>query len=87
MQIQYYQNHYKEYVKDALLDFKIKQKNLEKLDHQIEDLTEPSMLLSASTTSSSLFISYEEFYIKKLDTLDLFREYNKWQNIGKNDFG
>lgn len=85
MQIQYYQSHYTEYVKDALLDYKQKIKHFEKLDNQMEEFISPSTVVSASTTSSSLFVSYQEFYIKRLDTLDLFREYTKWQQMGKTE--
>jgi hypothetical protein len=38
-------------------------------------------IVSSATNSSSLFVSYQEFYIKQLDTLDLFKEYQTWQLI------
>ncbi|CAF0709989.1 unnamed protein product [Brachionus calyciflorus] len=84
MQINYYQNHYNQYTKDALLDFNQKKKYFEKFDHQIEDLrTAQSSILSTDTNFSSLYVSYQDFYIKKLDSLNLFKEYTKWHSAEK----
>lgn len=88
MQIQYYQNHYSEYVTDALNHLKEKEKYLDK--DEIDELERPESsahLVSASTTSSSLFVSYKEFYLKELDFIDLYREYYKWQRIGDSPIG
>ena len=80
MQIHYYQHHYTQYLDDAMQHFK---------KQQITDESSlvPSTVVSASSTSSSLFISYQEFYIKQLNTLDLYKDYLKWQKIGNTEFG
>jgi hypothetical protein len=90
MQISYYQNHHSEYTKDAMQHLKRKQNRIidENLD---EDLIEISnqikSIVSSSTKSSSLYISYEEFYIKRLDRIDLIKEYYKWQQMDNSDYG
>ena len=53
----------------------------EDLEEEKELSNQIKSIVSSSTKSSSLFISYEEFYIKRLDRLDLIREYYKWQQI------
>lgn len=85
MQIQYYQNHYTEYESDAIRDYKIRQRSYD-LANQ-ESYIPVTNIVSSSTTVSSLFISYQEFYIKRLDALDLFKEYLKWQQIGQSETG
>lgn len=83
MQIQYYQNHFNEYTNDAVQHFKLKkpQNDDESEDNYVRTV------VSSSTTSSSLFISYEEFYIRRLDRLDLVKEYVRWEQIGQSDRG
>lgn len=80
MQIHYYQHHYTQYVDDAIQHYKKQQFSSD------ETSLVPSVV-SASTTSSSLFISYQEFYIKQLNALDLYKDYLKWQKLGNTDFG
>lgn len=87
MQIKYYENHFREYTKDAVNDIREKQKFLDK---EISDIVRPDSfykLVSASTTSSSLFVSYKEFYIRQLDAINLYKDYVRWQRIGSSDFG
>ena len=83
LQIQYYQNHFNDYVNDALDHFNQEKKKLK--DFNIDSIEPTSAYLativSPATNSSSLFISYQEFYIKQLDALDLFKEYQTWQFI------
>ena len=79
MQIHYYQHHYTQYADDAVQHFKQRQ--------ALDETSSVPSVLSASTTSSSLFISYKEFYVKQLDSLDLYKDYLKWQKIGNTDFG
>jgi len=83
MQIQYYQNHFSEYTNDAILHFKRKKPQND--DESDENYVRT--VVSSSTTSSSLFISYEEFYVKRLDRLDLVKEYVRWEQIGQSDRG
>ena len=73
MQIHYYQHHYTQYIEDAVQHFKQKRHSTDENSSII-----PSVVSSAST-SSSLFISYKEFYIKQLNSLDLYKDYLKWQ--------
>ena len=90
MQISYYQNHHNEYTKDAIQHFKRKQSRIEEedLDDEAKEVSNQiKSIVSSSTKSSSLFISYEEFYIKRLDRLDLIREYFKWQQIEHAEYG
>lgn len=82
MQITYYQNHFNEYENDAFLDYRQKKKYFHKLDNQ-EEYTNPISVVSASTNYSSLFVSYEDFYVKKLDSLNLYKDFVNWQNRGK----
>ncbi|RNA11315.1 putative E3 ubiquitin- ligase HECTD2 [Brachionus plicatilis] len=82
MQITYYQNHFNEYENDAFLDYRQKKKYFQKLDNQ-EEYTNPISVVSASTNYSSLFVSYEDFYVKKLDSLNLYKDFVNWQNRGK----
>jgi hypothetical protein len=79
MQIHYYQHHYTQYVEDAVQHFKQKRHSTD------ENNTIPSVV-SSSSMSSSLFISYKEFYIKQLNTLDLYKDYLKWQRLANTDF-
>ena len=90
MQISYYQNHHSEYTRDAIQHFKRKQNRM--IDENLEeDLIEISnqikSIVSSSTKSSSLYISYEEFYIKRLDRIDLIKEYYRWQQMDNSDYG
>lgn len=82
MQINYYQNHYKEYENDAFQDYKQKKKYFQKLDNQ-EEYISPISVVSAATNYSSLFVSYEDFYIRKLDCLNLYKDYINWQHREK----
>lgn len=105
MQIQYYQNHYSEYLNDVTNHLREKdmmrsnlerhtadENNIEKkanadlddLPPSVESLTQ---LVSASTTSSSLFVSFKEFYIREFDFIDLYKEYTKWLQIGDSPIG
>ena len=43
--------------------------------------------VSAASVNSSLFISYQEFYMRSLNKLDLFKEYLKWLKIGHSEAG
>ena len=90
MQINYYQNHHSEYTKDAVQHLKRKQSQIvdEDLEEGLKEISSQiKSIVSSSTKSSSLFISYEEFYIKRLDRLDLIREYYKWQQIENSELG
>lgn len=82
MQINYYQNHFKEYESDAFLDYKQKKRYFQKLDNQEEFISLVSVV-SASTNYSSLFVSYEDFYIRKLDTLNLYKDFVNLQHRSK----
>jgi hypothetical protein len=109
MQIHYYQNHYNEYLSDAIAHLKDKEQKTPKLERTntnnensiddmksmvtLEDRDEQpppellTQLVSASTTSSSLFVSFKEFYIRELDYIDLYKEYRKWLQIGDSPIG
>ncbi len=87
MQIQYYQQHYTKYPSISESDIK---------PHGVfgSNTTEKSNLESVSmkwicsaSTTSSLFISYKEFYIFELNKLELYSEYIKWQKLGPSDSG
>lgn len=84
MQIQYYKHHHMEYVSDALKHAKTQNKQAPaEDDEQAAAHQSLGSVLSPSSTSSSLFISYQEFYMKQLDNLDLYKEYLIWQKIDK----
>lgn len=106
MQIHYYQNHYNEYLNDAIAHLKDKEQRAPKLErtntnneNSIDDMKSMAsldeqpppelltQLVSASTTSSSLFVSFKEFYIRELDYIDLYKEYRKWLQIGDSPIG
>jgi hypothetical protein len=71
------------------VDFAEKQKYLEKFNERgQEEIMQPiSNIISSSSAHSSLFVSYQEFYVKRLDTLDLFKEFTQWQELGKIENG
>jgi hypothetical protein len=90
MQIKYYQDHFAKYLEDArrhkksLLNQKNSLYNL--MDYGTESTLEHEgmPIISASSKLSSLFISYQEFYLETLDRIDLFQEYLKWQSMHSN---
>ena len=105
MQIQYYQNHYKEYLGDAFTHLRDREKmnpesssrktvsSESKIEEEslVQALPPPpellTQLVSASTTSSSLFVSFKEFYVREFDFIDLYREYVRWLKIGDSPIG
>lgn len=103
MQIQYYQNHYKQYLGDAFTHLRDREKmnpessskKLGRSESKVEEeasVQAPppellTQLVSASTTSSSLFVSFKEFYVREFDFIDLYREYVRWLKIGDSPIG
>ena len=85
MQIQYYKHHHMDYASDALKQAKSATKPVQVAedDEQAEASQSLASILTPSSTSSSLFISYQEFYMKQLDNLDLYKEYLIWQKIDR----
>lgn len=64
MQIQYYQQHYIQYQNDVLI------KNSNQVDDKNNEIQQAATKkICSASTSSSLFISYKEFYIPQLRKL------------------
>jgi hypothetical protein len=94
LQIKYYQHHFNDFTNDALVDHVEKQMYLEKFNERgggsdgEDAMMQPiSNIISSSSAHSSLFVSYQEFYVRRLDTLDLFKEFTQWQELGKIENG
>jgi hypothetical protein len=78
MQIQYYESHYVKFQSDT---------NKTKSQDDSDSTNDLSTHKKAAASSSlnSVFVSYQEFYIKKLDSFDLFNEYLRWQQLKDNE--
>jgi hypothetical protein len=85
LQIKYYQNNFNQFTHDARIEYTEKKKTYEKilnepLKEDDELFIRPiSDIISTSSSWSSLFVSYQEFHLKRLDQLDLYKEFIKWQ--------
>ncbi len=75
MQIQYFESNYGKFQSGS------------KREKSQDDNDSANNLLAHNKASSlnSVFLSYQEFYIKKLDSFDLFKEYLRWEQLRENE--
>ncbi len=83
MQIQYYQQHYTKY--PSIMESSSNPSSL--FSDQLNPENSQTKFISSASTTSSLFISYKEFYIPQLNKLGLYSEYIKWQKLSASDSG
>lgn len=72
MQINYHHQHYTQYSNDN-----IKRQNSVIFSGSENKLVSGSKIINSSSTSSSLFISYKEFYIEQLNNIGITYKQNK----------